>query len=244
MELEMNSNFFKTLIIAVVVCMISACVTPPVQEPQVDQDNEAGETGATVDQAPVKTPPPPPKIVKLARESWANPDHSADGIGKVLVMVIFDDETKRSQYEIELSAALKAEGVKAAPRAWDMSLQGTPGRGRVEWVLKNKEFDHLLVTRLSTLSENERRQAGTTEFEISGAGGQFAQFWETIAQQSGTSGKQSQLFVENSLFETAEGITVWRSRSKTTASHFTGSSSELIAALTKRLRADGLIASE
>ena len=253
----MYSERVKSLIIVIIACTISACMSPGVKEtqapgvketqapaekePQADQDVSTSETDQATDRS---SKSPGHAGGDTIKQTWVNPDISADGIGKVLVIAINDDELRGAQYEIELTAALRGQGVDAVPRANILRLQGTPGKERIEWFVNNDQFDHVLVTRLCPLEDNELRQAGSTEFEKAGALGQFGQFWERGAQQPinpRESGKYAWLFVETSLFESGQGMVVWRTRNQTSDPIFTESPAEFIGDLTSRLRTDGLI---
>jgi len=237
----MTSEFVKRLIIITTVFTMSACMPPGVKEPEEDQDDSTSEPDPVVEEL---SQSPGRSIEKAFRQSWLNPDISPDGIGKVLVIAISDDEIQGSQYEIELTAALKAQGVDAVPRANILRLQGTPGLGRVEWFAKNDQFDHFMVTRLCPLEDNEKERAGGTEFELAGTLGQFGPFWEHSAQQPinpRESGKFPWLFVETSLFDSSKGTVVWRNRNPTSDPLFTESPAEFIGVLTSRLKTDGLI---
>jgi len=237
----MYSDFFKLLTIIIAACAISACMPPPVKKPQAEQEAPVSEPEQVADEPAQSTVR---SVSKSFRQTWVNPDISPDGIGKVLVIAVLDDETQGSQYEIELTAALMAQGIDAVPRANILSLAGTPGKGRVDWVVKNDQYDHLLVTRLCPLEDSELSQAGGTAFEIAGERGQFGAIWKESAKQPVNpreSGRYAWLFVETSMFDGSEGKVVWRNRNQTSDPLFTESPAELIEELTNGLQADGLI---
>ena len=227
----------------IIVCVISGCMSPLVKETQADeshvnQDNSSGEPDEVVNKNPTA------KIRRAVMQSWVNPDFSTDGVGKVLVMAVIDNESRRSQYEIELTAALVAKGINAVPRANILRLQGTPSQGRIKWFLNNDQFDHLLVTRVCPLEENEIRQTGNNQFELAEVRGQWGPYWENSEFETTYTRdieKLARLFVETSLFETGQGRVIWRNRNETVDPQYTESPAEFIATVTSRLLADGLI---
>jgi hypothetical protein len=245
----MTSNLLKRLIILIVVFSITACVAPPVRDDEVDEVDDVDESSTEQ----VQSPSEPEEVVsdnstrrlsEVVSHSWVNPGIASNDIGKVLVIAVLDDETQASQYEIELTAALMAENLHAIPRANILSLAGTPSKARVEWVLKNEQYDAVLVTRICPLNDGEIKQAKNTQFEVTGSRGQFGLYWDDSAQEKSFTRdieKLSKLFVESSLFDTSDGSVMWRSRNETIDPQFTESPLEFIGTLTSKLSGDGLI---
>lgn len=178
------------------------------------------------------------------REAWTNPEFSDRELGHVLVLSIADDEMRRAAFERELASELAAEGVKATPRADVRSLRGKPGRQRVEEVVQQSDFDHVLVTRLSAIVEDEVRRMGYTEYELLGVRGRLGRYWVTdvnVIEHPAYVEKNTRLYVETSLFETGEGKVVWRMRTETANPEYHDLSAELRRAMLRRLRSDGFL---
>lgn len=178
------------------------------------------------------------------KESWVNPEFAGSDLGKTLVIAVYDDELLRSQFETQLAAALGEHSVNAVPRAKVRSLAGKPGRDKAVEAIKSEDFDRVLVTRLAAIRDDEIRHAGYTEYEVAGVRGRFGRYWVTgvnVTEHEPYTEERTRLYVETSLFETNEGLVVWRTRTETTNPQFTDLSSELISAIVGRMRRDGLI---
>ena len=178
------------------------------------------------------------------KESWVNPDMAGKHLGKTLVIAVFDDELRRSHFETELAAMLAKHSVNAVPRANLRALSGKPGRERIEEVVKSEGFDHVLVTRLADLTDDEVTRTGYSEYESSGFRGQMGRYWATglnVQEHEPYAEQHTRLYVETSAFEGVDGAVVWRTRSQTRDPQMVDLSSELAAAITSRLRRDSLI---
>ena len=178
------------------------------------------------------------------RESWTNPSFAGVSLGKLMVIAVGDDEARRGQFESEMAGALSSDSVNAIPRSSVASLRGKPGREKVVDYVTSEGFDHVLVTRLASIVDEEIEHVGYTEYEVYGVRGRFGRYWITdvdaIEHPAYTENK-THMFVETSLFETGEGNVVWRMRTETTNPQFVDLSEELIAAVRRQLRADGLM---
>jgi hypothetical protein len=178
------------------------------------------------------------------KESWTNPEFAGGDLGKVMVISVAQDELRRAQFETELAQALERQGVVAIPRADIAALRGKPGRKRVERVVVDRQFDHVLVSRLASIVEDEIEHVGYTEYELYGVRGRFGRYWITdvdVIEHPTYTEERTRLFVETSLFETGEGRVVWRMRTETTNPQYQDLSDELTVAITRRLRSDGLL---
>lgn len=178
------------------------------------------------------------------KESWTNPEFAGTDLGKVMVIAVAQDELRRAQFETELAQALQSQGVDAVPRADISALRGKPGRKRVEQVVKNRNFDHVLVSKLASIVEDEIEHVGYTEYELLGVRGRFGRYWITdvgVVEHPSYTEERTRLFVETSLFETGQGRVVWRMRTETANPRFHDLAGDLIGAIMGRLRADGLV---
>jgi len=178
------------------------------------------------------------------KESWISPDTAGKRLGKTLVIAVYDDELRRSQFETELAALLGTHSVNAVPRAKLRALAGKPGKDRVAEVVKSEGFDHVLVTSLADLTDDEVTHTGYTEYEASGFRGQLGRYWATglnVTEHEPYAERHTKLYVETSAFETIDGAVVWRTRTETRDPQTVDLSPELASSITGRLRRDGLI---
>lgn len=178
------------------------------------------------------------------RESWTNPAYAETSLGKLLVIAVGDDEARRGQFESEMAGALNSSTVDAIPRSSVASLRGKPGREKVVNYVTGENFDHVLVTRLASIVDEEIEHVGYTEYEVYGVRGRFGRYWVTDVdafEHPPYTETKTRLFVETSLFETGGGNVVWRMRTETTNPQYVDLSEELITAVTRQLGTDGFI---
>jgi len=178
------------------------------------------------------------------KDSWINPDMSGARLGKTLVMTVYDDELRRSHFEAELATMLRSHSVNAVPRAKLRALAGKPGPERVAEVVRSEGFDHLMVTSLADLTDDEVTRTGYTEYQASGFRGQMGRDWATglnVAEHEPYAEQHTRLYVQTVVYESIDGVEVWRTKSETRDPQMVDLSSDLAAAITGRLRRDGLI---
>ncbi len=178
------------------------------------------------------------------RESWTNPELQPVALGKVLVIAVAENEPRRSQFEVELAGLLKERGANAVARDSIRELRGKPGRDKVEAVVRDQSFDHVLVTQVSGMEREEIERAGYTEYEVYGFRGRFGRYWVNDIdriEHPATTETRVYLFVETSLFETQEGRVAWRMRTETRNPQLTNTSGELTSAISRRMSSDGLV---
>ena len=178
------------------------------------------------------------------KDSWINPDMVGKRLGKTLVITVYDDELRRSHFETELAAMLGSHSVNAVPRAKIRALAGKPGPDRIAEVVRSEGFDHILVTSLADLTDDEVTRTGYTEYETSGIRGQMGRDWATglnVMEHEPYAEEHTRLYVQTIVYESNDGVEVWRTRSETRDAQMVDLSSDLAAAITGRLRSDGLI---
>jgi len=178
------------------------------------------------------------------KKSWVNPEFTGQALGKVMVIAVNSDEVRRADFESQMATELERQAVDATPRSNIAGLHEKPGREQVEQVVKADGYDHVLVTRLTAITEDEVRHAGYTEYEVYGTRGRFGRYWVTGVEEvehPAYTEVTTHLYVETSLFETTGGQVVWRLRTETTNPQFVDLSSELVSAVSRQLRKDGLI---
>jgi len=178
------------------------------------------------------------------KDSWINPDMAGKRLGKTLVITVFDDELRRSHFETELAEMLESHSVNAVPRAKLRALAGKPGPDRIAEVAQAEGFDHILVTSLADLTDDEVTRTGYTEYESSGIRSKMGRDWATglnVTEHEPYADQHTRLYVQTIVYESVDGIEVWRTRSQTRDAQMVDLSSDLAAAITSRLRGDGLI---
>jgi len=178
------------------------------------------------------------------KDSWINPDMAGKRLGKTLVITVFDDELRRSNFETELATMLQSHSIDAVPRAKLRALAGKPGPDRVAEVAQSEGFDHLLVTSLADLTDDEVTRTGYTQSESSGFRGQMGREWASglnVREHEPYADQHTRLYVQTIVFESTDGVEVWRTKSETRDVQMVDLSTDLAAAITSRLRRDGLI---
>jgi len=176
-------------------------------------------------------------------DSWTNPDYANQGLNKVLVLGVANDETKRYMFETDLASALKRNGVDATAGSSVRAFRGQLNKDKVVEALKAVDFDNVFVTRISSYDIDKKYYGGYTEYWISGVptmGGYWTTNYHETTHPDYIS-ERTTLFLETSLFNATDGTLIWSARTKTKEPENNDVIKDLVSKVVPRLKRDGLI---
>ncbi len=176
-------------------------------------------------------------------DSWTNPNYANRGLGKVLVLGVANDETKRFMFATDLTSALKNNGVDAIAGSNVRALRGQLNKDKVIGALKNMDVDNVIVTRIASYNIDQKFHGGYTEIWTMGVptiGG----YWTTgyhVTTHPDYISERTTLFLETSVFNTEDGTLMWSVRTKTKEPENNDVIKDLIRQIVPRLKRDGII---
>ena len=175
--------------------------------------------------------------------SWTNPNYSNRGLGKVLVLGVANDETKRFMFETDLASALKSNGVDATAGSTVRALRGQLNKDKVVDALKTMDVDNVIVTRIASYNIDTKFYGGYTEVWTSGVPTMYG-YWTTHYHETTHPdyiSERTTLFLETSVFNVADGSLVWSARTKTKEPENNDVIKDLISNVVPRLKRDGFL---
>ena len=176
-------------------------------------------------------------------DSWTNPNFANRALGKVLVLGVANDETKRYMFETDLASALKSNGVDATAGSSLRAFRGQLTKDKVVDALKTIDVDKVIVTRIASYKIDQKYYGGYTEVWTSGVP-TINGYWTTHYHETTHPdyiSERTTLFLETSLFNVADGSLVWSARTKTKEPENNDVIKDLISNVVPRLKRDGFL---
>jgi len=171
---------------------------------------------------------------------WQDESYSGGPISKVLVIAIANDERNRRIFEDSFAKAFREKEVEAVPGYSLLPADAASQKEAIATAIQGKGFDAVVISHNAGVDEETVHYPGTVRTESWGTGGygprsgwdgHYRRTWETT-QDPGYTTKYTTIFIETSIYETANENLIWSARSE---SYDPGSVLEIIDGLSKEV---------
>ena len=176
-------------------------------------------------------------------QTWRDPA-VLQPLGKTLVLGLFSTEAVRRNYEDQMAAALEAREVDATAATPVLPKADMTARAKVDQVLEGSDFDNVLVTRMVSVTQQERWVSTPAPMPPHGYRGFSDYYWGAVPGMyaPGYITQDTIVLLETNIYRVSDGSLIWSATSET----FNPSDADkevegLVKVLVKRFEADGLV---
>ena len=148
--------------------------------------------------------------------TWKVPE-AQQPLGRTLVLGLFNTESVRRSYEDQMTAALQAEGLEATPATPLLPQVDMTAREKVDEVLQDSAFDHVLVTRMVSVSEREHWVSTPAPMPPHGYRGLSGYYWGAVPgmYSPGYITQDTIVLLETNIYRVSDEALIWSATSET-----------------------------